>query len=38
MSNITLKGKVFKYGANVNTDEIIHARYLTTSDPKERYR
>lgn len=35
MANIILKGKVFKYGANVNTDEIIPARYLTTSDPKE---
>ena len=35
MANIILKGKVFKYGANVNTDEISPARYLTTSDPKE---
>ena len=30
-----LKGKVFKYGDNVDTDVIIPARYLNTSDPKE---
>ncbi|MFO8011215.1 MAG: 3-isopropylmalate dehydratase small subunit [Dehalococcoidia bacterium] len=30
-----LKGKVHKYGANVNTDEIIPARYLNVSDPVE---
>ena len=28
-----LKGKAFKYGDNVNTDEIIPARYLNSSDP-----
>ncbi|MGI6279483.1 MAG: 3-isopropylmalate dehydratase small subunit [Acutalibacteraceae bacterium] len=28
-------GKVFKYGDNVDTDVIIPARYLNTSDPKE---
>ena len=27
-----LKGKVHKYGANVNTDVIIPARYLNVSD------
>ena len=29
------KGKVIKYGNNVDTDVIIPARYLTTSDPAE---
>ncbi len=29
------KGKVFKYGDNVDTDVIIPARYLNTSDPAE---
>ncbi|MFI3200417.1 MAG: 3-isopropylmalate dehydratase small subunit [Eubacteriales bacterium] len=29
------KGSVFKYGDNVDTDVIIPARYLNTSDPKE---
>lgn len=28
-------GKVFKYGDNVDTDVIIPARYLNTSNPKE---
>ena len=28
-------GKVFKYGYNVDTEVIIPARYLNTSDPKE---
>ena len=28
-----LKGKVHKYGADVNTDVIIPARYLNISDP-----
>jgi 3-isopropylmalate/(R)-2-methylmalate dehydratase small subunit len=31
MSDI-LKGKAHKYGSNVNTDEIIPARYLNTTD------
>jgi 3-isopropylmalate/(R)-2-methylmalate dehydratase small subunit len=30
-----LKGKVHKYGANVDTDAIIPARYLNVSDPVE---
>ena len=29
------KGKVHKYGANVDTDAIIPARYLNVSDPAE---
>jgi 3-isopropylmalate/(R)-2-methylmalate dehydratase small subunit len=29
-----LKGKVFKYGDNVDTDVIIPARYLNSSDPE----
>ena len=28
-------GKVWKYGDDVNTDVIIPARYLNTSDPEE---
>lgn len=28
-------GTVFKYGDNVDTDVIIPARYLNSSDPKE---
>jgi len=28
-------GKAYKYGDNVDTDVIIPARYLTTSDPTE---
>ena len=30
-----LQGKAIKYGDNVDTDVIIPARYLNTSDPKE---
>ena len=29
------KGTVFKYGDNVDTDVIIPARHLNTSDPEE---
>ena len=32
---MTVKGKVFKYGDNVDTDVIIPARYLNVSDPVE---
>ena len=32
---MTLNGKVFKYGANVDTDAIIPARYLNVSDPDQ---
>jgi 3-isopropylmalate/(R)-2-methylmalate dehydratase small subunit len=30
-----LQGKVWKFGSNVDTDLIIAARYLNTSDPNE---
>ncbi len=30
-----LKGKVHKYGANIDTDAIIPARYLNLSEPPE---
>ena len=30
-----MKGKVYKYGANIDTDVIIPARYLNLSDPSE---
>ncbi len=30
-----LKGKVHKYGANVDTDAIVPARYLNLSEPDE---
>ena len=32
---MSVKGRVFKYGDNVDTDVIIPARYLNTSDAKE---
>jgi 3-isopropylmalate/(R)-2-methylmalate dehydratase small subunit len=30
-----IKGKIWKFKDNINTDVIIPARYLNTSDPKE---
>jgi len=32
---LAIKGKAWKFGDDVNTDEIIPARYLITTDPKE---
>jgi len=32
---LKLKGKVHKYGANIDTDAIIPARYLNISEPEE---
>ena len=29
------RGKAFKFGNNVNTDDIIPAKFLNTTDPKE---
>ena len=29
------KGKVYRFGDNINTDEIIPAKFLNTTDPKE---
>ncbi|MEW5766272.1 MAG: 3-isopropylmalate dehydratase small subunit [bacterium] len=30
-----IKGQVYKFGDDVNTDDIIPARFLNTSDPEE---
>ena len=35
MKVLKAKGKVFKYGDNIDTDVIIPARYLSTADPNE---
>jgi 3-isopropylmalate/(R)-2-methylmalate dehydratase small subunit len=35
LNTVIIKGKVHKYGADVNTDVIIPARYLNVSDPDE---
>jgi 3-isopropylmalate/(R)-2-methylmalate dehydratase small subunit len=32
---VKLKGPVHKFGANIDTDAIIPARYLTVSEPEE---
>jgi 3-isopropylmalate/(R)-2-methylmalate dehydratase small subunit len=34
-NKMNIKGKAFKYGDNIDTDVIIPARYLNSSDPAE---
>lgn len=34
MMNNTIRGKVWNFGANIDTDVIIAARYLNSSDPE----
>ncbi|MEA3506943.1 MAG: 3-isopropylmalate dehydratase small subunit, partial [Elusimicrobiota bacterium] len=33
--NFKIKGKAFKFADSVDTDQIIPARYLDTSDPEK---
>src|SRR5689334_22041223 len=33
--NIMIKGTAYKFDNNVDTDQIIPAKYLVTTDPKE---